>query len=59
MVTKLIEKSDPRYFTHTSDLDYDRHRYKLVYDDGRSVEFDSWDQVQSAWFQSPKTVESY
>ena len=54
MVTKLIEKSDPRYFTQTSDLNYDRHRYKLVYEDGRSKEFDSWEKVQSVWFQSHK-----
>lgn len=54
MVTKLIEQSDPRYFTQTSDLDYDRHNYKLVYEDGRSKEFDSWERVQSAWFQTHK-----
>ncbi len=30
MMTNLIEKNDPRYFSQTSDKLYDRHNYKIV-----------------------------
>jgi len=29
-MTNLIEKNDPRYFSQTSDVPYDRHHYKIV-----------------------------
>jgi len=30
---------------------YDRHNYKLVYEDGREVIFDNYEDVQVTWFQ--------
>ena len=30
MMTKLITKDDPRYFSQTSDGSYDRHHYRIV-----------------------------
>jgi hypothetical protein len=53
MSYELIPPTDPRYFSQTSDGDYDRHRYKLVYQSGKTEIFDSWDAAQSTWFQSP------
>jgi len=49
---KLIEKSDPQYFEVTSDEPYDRHKYKLTLPHGRTIILESYEQVQSMWFQS-------
>lgn len=51
-MTQLIEKTDPRYFTVTSDEPYDRHTYKVVYCDGKEKVVDSWEEVQSIWWNS-------
>ena len=48
-MTQLIEKTDPRYFTVTSDEPYDRHTYKVVYHGGKEKVVDSWEEVQSIW----------
>ena len=45
-MTKLIEKNDPRYFSQTSDLPYDRHHYKIVHKD-RSIMVESWVKSKS------------
>ena len=50
-MTKLIEKNDPRYFSQTSDLPFDRHHYKIVHKD-RSIIFESWDEVQEWWWNN-------
>ena len=34
--------------THTSDLPYDRHRYRMVYKDW-SVNLETYDEVQKLW----------
>jgi hypothetical protein len=47
----LIQKDDPRYFTQTSDEPYDRHRYKLVFNNKKAVEFDDWESVHHYWFE--------
>ena len=48
-MTKLIEKTDPRYFSQTSDKPYDRHHYKIVCQD-KSFVVESWDEVQEYWW---------
>jgi hypothetical protein len=53
MMTKLIPPTDPQYFCQTSDGNYDRHRYKLCYNSGKTEIYDSWEVVQNVWFQSP------
>jgi hypothetical protein len=30
---------------------YDRHDYKVVYEDGKEVIFDNYEDVQLTWFQ--------
>ena len=50
-MTKLIEKIDPRYFSLTSDLPFDRHHYKIVHKD-RSIIVESWDEVQEWWWNN-------
>jgi len=54
MMYELIEKSDPRYFTCTSDESYDRHTYKLVGDDKKSVIFDSYEHLRLYWFENAR-----
>ncbi len=44
-MTNLIEKTDSRYFSQTSDAPYDRHHYKIVCQD-KSFVVESWDEVQ-------------
>lgn len=48
----LIERNDPRYFTETSSEPYDRHKYKLTFPDGHTMIVDSYEQVQSMWFET-------
>ena len=38
-------------FKQTSDQLYDRHDYKLIYEDGNQVVFDNYEDVQIFWFQ--------
>jgi hypothetical protein len=42
----------PEFFQQTCDKPYDRHDYKLVYTDGHSKTFDSYDEYQASWFQT-------
>ena len=59
-MTNLIEKTDPRYFSQTSDKPYDRHHYKIVFQD-KSFVVESWDEVQEYWWNrrgfSPPIIE--
>lgn len=42
-------------FTQTSDLLYDRHNYKLFFKNGKTMEFDNWEDAQVYWFQWTST----
>ena len=59
-MTNLIEKNDPRYFSQTSDVPYDRHHYKIVCQN-KSFVVESWDEVQEYWWNrrgfSPPVIE--
>ena len=50
-MTNLIEKTDSRYFSQTSDVPYDRHNYKIVCGN-KSTVVDSWDLVQEYWWNN-------
>ena len=50
MMTKLITKDDPRYFSQTSDGSYDRHHYKIVSKHYATFIVESWDEVQEWWW---------
>ena len=50
-MTNLIEKTDSRYFSQTSDDPYDRHHYKIVHKD-HSFVVKSWDEVQEWWWNN-------
>ena len=50
-MTNLIEKTDPRYFSQTSDELYDRHRYKIVCSTKTFV-VESWQDVQEWWWNN-------
>lgn len=41
------------HFTCTSEKNYDRHDYKVVRNDGKSVTVGSWDQVTEIWWNTP------
>ena len=56
---KLIDPSDPLYFSQTSDKPYDRHTYQLVSPDKKTRNFDSWEQVQSVWFDQIRNWSGY
>ena len=38
-------------FTSTSNRSYDRHKYELVFTDGRSVMIDDYSAMKQAWMQ--------
>jgi len=43
--------SEIKSFTLHCEKPYTRHDYKLVYEDGREVIFDNYEDVQVTWFQ--------
>jgi hypothetical protein len=51
-MTQLIDSSSPEYFKQTSDKPYDRHDYKVVFEDGKEIIFDNYEDVQLTWFQN-------
>ena len=40
-----------KVFKQTCDKPYDRHKYKLFYDNGKTVVFEYWEDVMAAWLQ--------
>ena len=50
MMTKLISSDDPRYFTETSNISYDRHRYKIVSKHYCTMIVESWQEVIEYWW---------
>jgi hypothetical protein len=51
-MTQLIDPSSPEYFQQSSNEPYLRHDYKLVYENGKSVVFDNYEDIQRTWFQN-------
>ena len=52
MNMKLIDPSDPLYFYQTSDKPYDRHNYRLEFNEGNnSIEFGDYEQLRAYWFE--------
>ena len=54
-MTNLIEKTDSRYFSQTSDEPYDRHRYKIVCSTKNFV-VESWQDVQEWWWNNSNSL---
>ena len=52
MMTKLIAKNDPRYFSVTSDKEYDRHHYKIVSSSKTTFIVECWQEVQEWWWNN-------
>ena len=43
----LIQPNDPQYFTETSSESYDRHNYRLEFNEGNnSLEFEDYEQLK-------------
>lgn len=42
-----------KVFSQTSDLPYDRHQYRFVLDDSRSIVVESYEEIQYLWSQLP------
>jgi hypothetical protein len=41
-----------KIFRQTSDEPYLRHDYKLIFENGREIIFDNYEDVQVTWFQN-------
>ena len=41
-------------FKQTCDKPYDRHKYKLFLSNGKVEVYDSWEEMNVRWFQTPK-----
>ena len=50
-MTKLISKSDPQYFTETSNEPYDGNYYKIVYNNKKII-VKTWEQVKEWWWNN-------
>lgn len=46
-------------FTQTSDKLYDKHDYRLVSKDKKSVIFDNYHDVKQVWYSMPKEILSH
>jgi len=57
-MTQLISPDDPQYFEQSSYEPYDRHHYKVVIDGNRSLVFEDYDQMRSAWFEHLRNWEN-
>ena len=55
----LIKPNDPLYFEQTSNEPYDRHIYRLYSTDGKHVDFEDYDMLRSAWFQTARQFLSH
>ena len=55
----LIERDDPRYFTQTSNEPYDRHNYLIHFKNKMPHHVDSWEQVQSTWWNTDSSFLSH
>jgi len=49
-MTQLIDPSSPQYFKQTSNEPYLRHDYKVVFEDGKTVVFDNYEDAQLLWW---------
>lgn len=49
----------PEYFTQSSELSYDRHKYKLFLTNGKVETYDWYDELLARWFQTPKQFLSH
>jgi len=52
----LVEKSDPRYFSQTSDKMYDRHLYKVVTKTGDATVVNNWEDAACIWWNKKKIL---
>lgn len=43
------------YFTQTSDLPYERHRYKIIYHDDTTKMFSYYEDATREWYQNKDT----
>jgi|TARA_B100001094_G_scaffold332476_1_gene404705 hypothetical protein len=50
-MTQLIDPTDPRYFSETSDKSYDRHVYKLTIPGYKSVIIEDYEMLRALWFE--------
>ena len=48
---ELIPRSDPAYFTMSSNDLYDRHQYKIVSKTGDETIVSSWEEANLIWFE--------
>ena len=49
-MTALIETTDPRYFTVSSDGLYDRHHYRVVSKNGDTTIVNNWEDAAIIWW---------
>ena len=47
---KMI-KDDLRIFTSTSEKPYDRHKYKIIFKNGKSVILEDYQTMKNMWYQ--------
>lgn len=45
-------------FTQTSDELYDRHEYKIVLNNGKSLVVESYEEVHEIWRQLPEYIDA-
>ena len=50
--SSLWKMTELKVFKQTCDKPYDRHDYKVIFEDGKEIIFDNYEDVQLTWFQN-------
>ena len=61
-MTEMVNSENkelPGWFAQTSEGPYNRHNYRFVYSNDRSIIYESYEQVLEAWFNTPSMFKSH
>lgn len=49
----------PKNFEQTCNKPYDRHDYKLIFSNGKSIIFDNYEDLRRTWWETPGQFLNY
>lgn len=55
---KPLSPGDPGYFTTYSTEPYDRHHYKIVFKNGKTMTVEDYESLRGLWYQFKDNVEN-
>ena len=55
---KPLSPGDPGYFTTYSTKPYDRHHYKIVFKNGKTMTVEDYESLRGLWYQFKDNVKN-